>query len=447
MSKNVHVWEENITIPTYKVYPPEKGHLFIENRAYQGSSGKVYPLPVTEKISDKKEDVNYHAIYLENDYLKIMVLPELGGRIQRAYDKTNGYDFIYYNHVIKPALVGLTGPWISGGIEFNWPQHHRPSTYSPVDYYYQEREDGSATVYVSEIDKMYGTKGMGAFTLYPDKAYIEIKGQLFNNTDIPQTFLWWANPAVPVNDNTYSVFPPDVHAVMDHGKRAVSAFPIATGEYYKYDYSAGVDISMYKNIKVPTSYMAAHSDFDFIGNYDEGRKAGLLHVADHHISPGKKQWTWGNADFGRAWDRNLTDEDGPYIELMTGVFADNQPDFTWLKPYEEKTFTQYFMPYKNVGRVKNATKDAMVNFTIEDSTATLLLYTSGSYNGLTLSVEKEGNVLYSKTIDISPLQAFEDTFTTDTGSTAGCTVKVTATDGHTLVTYTGLEEKLAHRLN
>ena len=170
MSNNVHVWEENVTIPTYKVYPPEKGPLFIENRAYQGSSGKVYPLPVTEKISDKKEDVSYHAIYLENDYLKVMVLPELGGRIQRAYDKTNGYDFVYYNHVIKPALVGLTGPWISGGIEFNWPQHHRPSTYSPVDYYYQEREDGSATVYVSEIDKMYGTKGMGAFTLYPDKA-------------------------------------------------------------------------------------------------------------------------------------------------------------------------------------------------------------------------------------------------------------------------------------
>lgn len=442
MNKNVHVWEENVIIPTYKVYPPEKGPLFIENRAYQGSSGKVYPLPVTEKISDKKEDVSYHAIYLENDYLKVMVLPELGGRIQRAYDKTNGYDFVYYNHVIKPALVGLTGPWISGGIEFNWPQHHRPSTYSPVDYYYQEREDGSATVYVSEIDKMYGTKGMGAFTLYPDKAYIEIKGQLFNNTDIPQTFLWWANPAVPVNDNTYSVFPPDVHAVMDHGKRAISTFPIATGEYYKYDYSAGIDISMYKNIKVPTSYMAAHSDFDFIGNYDEGRKAGLLHVADHHISPGKKQWTWGNADFGRAWDRNLTDEDGPYIELMTGVFADNQPDFTWLKPYEEKTFTQYFMPYKNVGRVKNATKDAMVNFTIQDSAATLLLYTSGSYNGLTLSVEKDGNLLYSKTIDISPLQAFEDTFATDLTSTVGCTVKAVAADGHALVTYTGVEEKL-----
>ena len=130
----VKIWQQDTVIPTYKVYPPEKNPLFIEKRAYQGSTGKVYPLPVTEKISDTKEDVSYHAVYLENEYLKLMILPELGGRIQRALDKTNNYDFVYYNHVIKPALVGLAGPWISGGIEFNWPQHHRPSTYAPVDY-------------------------------------------------------------------------------------------------------------------------------------------------------------------------------------------------------------------------------------------------------------------------------------------------------------------------
>ena len=349
MAKHVRIWEEDCIIPTYSMAPPEKSPLFIEKRAYQGSTGKVYPLPVTEKVLDDKKDVSYRAVYLENEYLKVCVLPELGGRIQRAYDKTNGYDFVYYNHVIKPALVGLTGPWISGGIEFNWPQHHRPSTYSPVDYTFTSNDDGSCTIYVGETDKMYGTKGMAAISLYPGKAYIEIKGQLYNHTDLPQTFLWWANPAVPVNDDTFSVFPPDVHAVMDHGKRAVSTFPIATGEYYKCDYSAGVDISRYKNVKVPTSYMAAHSDYDFIGNYDENLEAGLLHVADHHVSPGKKQWTWGNGDFGRTWDRNLTETDGPYIELMTGVFTDNQPDFTWLKPHEEKTFVQYFMPYKGVG--------------------------------------------------------------------------------------------------
>ncbi len=435
MNAHVSVWEESVVIPTYKACAPEKSPLFIENRAYQGSSGKVYPLPVTEKIKDVKEDVRYTAVFLENDYLKVMILPELGGRIQRALDKTNNYDFVYYNHVIKPALVGLTGPWISGGIEFNWPQHHRPSTYSPVDYTFQQNNDGSASVFLSEIDQMYGTKGMGTITLYPDKAYIEIKGQLYNNTSTPQTFLWWANPAVPVNDHTYSVFPPDVHAVMDHGKRAVSTFPIATGEYYKYDYSEGIDISMYKNVKVPTSYMAAHSDFDFIGNYDTEREAGLLHVADHHISPGKKQWTWGNADFGRAWDRNLTETDGPYIELMTGVYADNQPDFTWLKPYEEKTFTQYFMPYKGVGRVKNATRDAMVGFDLKDGCAVVSLYTSGSFDRLTLTVEKDENILYSKELSTTPDSCFQDSFETELSSPDDCKITVTTKAGRTLVSY------------
>lgn len=438
----VHVWEETIILPTYPVYPPEKAPLFLENRAYQGSTGKVYPLPVTEKISDQKEDMAYHAVFLENDFLFIMILPELGGRIQRALDKTNQYDFVYYNHVIKPALVGLTGPWVSGGIEFNWPQHHRPSTYSPVDFSFRENADGSASVYVSEIDKMYGTKGMASFTLYPDKSYIEIKGQLFNRTDLPQTFLWWANPAVPVNDHTFSVFPPDVHAVMDHGKRAVSTFPVATGEYYKYDYSAGVDISCYRNIEVPTSYMAAHSDYDFIGNFDEKKDAGLLHVADHHIAPGKKQWTWGNSDFGQAWDRNLTDGDGPYIELMTGVYTDNQPDFTWLKPYEEKTFTQYFMPYKHVGRVKNATKDAALNLEFDNGQCMLKAYASGKYPQTVIKVIKNDEILFSDTADLSPDTYYEASFNTTLTELTGCTAVIFDKDQKELVRYTAAPREL-----
>ena len=176
--QSVTVREETVVIPTYRACEPEKSPLFIEKRAYQGSTGKVYPLPVTEKVSDEKEDVAYKALILENEYLQVMILPELGGRIQRALDKTNGYDFVYYNQVVKPALVGLAGPWISGGIEFNWPQHHRPTTFSPVDYTYCRNEDGSCTVSVGETDPMYGTKGMAQITLYPGRAYIEIRGQL-----------------------------------------------------------------------------------------------------------------------------------------------------------------------------------------------------------------------------------------------------------------------------
>ncbi|MGM0125302.1 hypothetical protein IGI37_002700 [Enterococcus sp. AZ194] len=440
---NVNMWEEKIIIPTYKTAVPDKNPLFFEKRVYQGSSGKVYPLPITEKIMDDKEGVEYNAVFIENAYLKVMILPELGGRIQRAYDKTNQYDFVYYNHVIKPALVGLVGPWISGGIEFNWPQHHRPSTYMPTEYKLVDNEDGSKTVYVSEIDQMYGTKGMAGFTLYPDKAYIEITGKLYNRTDTPQTFLWWANPAVPVNDHTYSVFPPDVHAVMDHGKRAVSSFPIATGTYYKYDYSEGIDISRYKNVEVPTSYMAYHSDYDFIGNYDEQKKAGLLHVADHHISPGKKQWTWGNGDFGQSWDQNLTDEDGPYIELMTGVFTDNQPDFTWLKPYEEKTFTQYFMPYKGVGRVKNATIKAALNIEIEDNQLVLTCYGTQKMADVSIHLSVDDQIIFSEKFQMSPID-FQTFTVTSSIETIDERVKVAVVskEGEILVAYQGEKQTI-----
>src|SRR5687767_12773773 len=215
----VKAWQELVKIPTYKIGNPDKNPMFLEKRVYQGSSGVVYPHPVIDKVYDEKEDKEWTALFLENEYIKIMILPELGGRIQMAYDKTNDYHFVYYNRVIKPALVGLTGPWISGGIEFNWPQHHRPGTFEPVDYMIENNEDASITVWVSEIEKMYHTKGMAGFTLYPGKAYVEVKARLHNRTCFPQTFLWWANPAVAVDETYQSVFPPDVHAVYDHGKR------------------------------------------------------------------------------------------------------------------------------------------------------------------------------------------------------------------------------------
>lgn len=405
--EGVKIWEEQVTIPTYEIGDADKNPMFLEKRVYQGSCGKVYPYPTTEKISPVKKDKKYNAVFLENQYIRVMVLPELGGRIQRAYDKTNDYDFVYYNRVIKPALVGLTGPWISGGIEFNWPQHHRPTTYMPVDHMIRENEDGSKTLFVHDVDQMYGTKGITGFTLYPDKAYIEIRGQLYNRTAAPQTFLWWANPAVAVNDHTQSVFPPDVHSVMDHGKRDVSRFPIATGVYYKYDYSEGVDISRYKNIPVPTSYMAEKSDYDFVGGYDYGREAGILHVADHHISPGKKQWTWGCGEFGKAWDRNLTDEDGPYIELMTGVYTDNQPDFTWLKPFEEKTFKQYFMPYKQVGAVKNASIHAILNMEVREDGIYVCVYGTGRYENAVILVKNCGEEIFRQETVLSPTDIFK----------------------------------------
>lgn len=432
----VKAWREKVVIPTYEVGTPEKNPIFLEKRVYQGSSGVVYPYPVIESISDEKTNKEYEVVFIENEYIKVMILPELGGRVQMAYDKIRRRHFIYYNHVIKPALVGLAGPWISGGIEFNWPQHHRPSTFMPVDTAIEHNSDGSVTVWVSEMERMFHQKGMAGFTLRPGHAYLEIKGAVYNRTDVPQTFLWWANPAVAVNDHYQSVFPPDINAVFDHGKRAVSSFPIATGTYYKMDYSAGVDISNYKNIFVPTSYMAVNSKYDFEGGYENDTKAGMLHVANHHISPGKKQWTWGNGDFGRAWDRNLTDTDGPYIELMAGVYTENQPDFTWLQPYEEKSFVQYFLPYRELGIVKNATKDLLMNID-QDGTSGKVNFKIFATSEQHVCVElrnDDGTMYYSKEVTITPENIMEENVDVKGALLSQLNLSITA-GGRTLLTW------------
>jgi tetratricopeptide (TPR) repeat protein len=404
----VTVRQETVTLPTWTTGAEDPNPMFLENRVYQGSSGAVYPYGVIDTLTGKREMRDYQAVWIENDFIRVMLLPELGGRIHRAYDKVMERDFVYYNEVVKPALVGLVGPWISGGIEFNWPQHHRPTTFMAVDVTFQQRENGAQTVWLGEVEPMRGLQVMTGFTLYPDKALIEITGKVFNGNATPRHFLWWANPAVKGGDDHQSVFPPDVTAVFDHGKRDVSAFPIAQGTYYKVDYSAGVDISRYKNIPVPTSYMADKSEYDFVGAYHHGEKGGLLHIADHHVSPGKKQWTWGNCDFGLAWDRNLTDSNGPYIELMTGVFTDNQPDFTWLAPYEEKVFVQNFLPYSQLGTLQNANTRAAVKLGRHNGVLQLGVYAIAPLSETTLELEAEGKTIWQRALSLQPAQAWQE---------------------------------------
>jgi hypothetical protein len=273
-SEPVRCWEQQVVIPTYPVQEADHNPMFLEKRVYQGSSGKVYPNPFTDRVALEKVDAKYRAIILENEYLQLMILPEIGGRIHAGLDKTNQYDVFYRQHVIKPALVGLLGPWISGGVEFNWPQHHRPSTYMPVHATIEEHPDGSFTVWLSEHDPMLRMKGMVGISLSPGKAIVEAKVRLFNRTPLPQTFLWWANVAVRVHDDYQAFFPPDVTFVADHAKRAISSFPIARNSYYGVDYRPGTDISWYKNIPVPTSYMVTESNYDFFGGYDHAWRRG-----------------------------------------------------------------------------------------------------------------------------------------------------------------------------
>ncbi|PXA04471.1 DUF5107 domain-containing protein [Coraliomargarita sinensis] len=398
-----------MVIPTYGLGEPEKNPLFFEKRVYQGSCGKVYPVPFIDKVlqDEPPVDTNYQAARLENEFVRLVMLPEIGGRIFLGQDKANrDYDFFYRQEVIKPALVGLAGPWISGGVEFNWPQHHRPGTYLPADVFVEEEPDGSATVWQSELDPLNRMKGMHGIRLRPGSALIELRGRLYNRTPLTQTFLWWANVAARVHENYQSFFPTDVHYVADHAVRAMSSFPIAENEYYGVDYAArpgANDLSRYSNIPVPTSYMVCQTEDNFFGGYDYDKEGGFIHVANRHISPGKKQWTWGNHEFGWAWDRELTDANGPYIELMAGVYTDNQPDFSYLAPYETKTFSQFWWPYQKLGPVQQANGLAAIRCVIEeDRSIDLGLAVSRPMDGVNIVVQNAGRVILEETVRITP---------------------------------------------
>jgi tetratricopeptide (TPR) repeat protein len=432
--EKVRCWEQQVVIPTYPVQDADPNPMFLEKRVYQGSSGKVYPNPFTDRVALEKVNQSYRAILLENDYIQLMILPEIGGRIHSGLDKTNQYDFFYRQHVIKPALVGLLGPWISGGVEFNWPQHHRPSTYMPVHASIEEQGDGSCTVWLSEHDPMLRMKGMVGIRLSPGKAIVEARVRLYNRTPLPQTFLWWANVAVRVDDQYQAFFPPDVTFVADHAKRAISSFPVACNSYYGVDYRPGTDISWYKNIPVPTSYMVTESKYDFCGGYDHGRQAGLVHTSNHYVAPGKKMWTWGNAEFGYAWDRNLTDEDGPYVELMAGAYTDNQPDFSWLQPYETKTFSQYWYPIQKIGPAKNANTEAAVNLEFDAGNARVAVCVT-SRRSVRVVLTRNGHPVINQLLELAPGQPFTKVIEAFGASPSEYALCVRDADGKELIAY------------
>jgi tetratricopeptide (TPR) repeat protein len=443
-TSKVRVEVSTVVLPTYLPAAPDMNPMFLEKRVYQGSSGKVYPLPFTDRIAEKPVDRKWKAIWIENEFLRVLVLPEIGGRIHRIVDKSTGYDLIYNQHVIKPALVGLAGPWISGGIEFNWPQHHRPATFLPVDHEIEKHADGSVTVWCSDHDPMCRMKGMHGVCLHPGKAYVELKVRAYNRTPLTQTFLWWANVATEVHEAYQSFFPPDVYYVADHARRSMSEYPLAQGHYYGVNYGergrngvpknevprqyipphcggkasvgyAANDLSFYANIPVPTSYMCMGSQEDFFGGYDYKAQAGIVHVANHHISPGKKQWTWGNHEFGYAWDRNLADANArgefpPYIEIMAGVYTDNQPDFSFLQPGETKTWSQYWYPIQKIGAAQQANLDAAIALRVNSgkgvSPVQLGISVTRRFSGAKILLIAKGKKLFSATRDLAPNAPF-----------------------------------------
>ncbi len=344
----VNITEVNETIPTYLAGPPDPNPMFFFGQGSQGAEGRIYPYALYDNLTNRKSDKIYKVVYIENEYVKIGILPEIGGRLFSAVDKTNNYSFIYTQHVIKPALIGLTGAWISGGIEWNIPHHHRASTFIPVQWAREEHPDGSKTIWVGELEIRHRMRWAVGYTLRPGSSVLGCSVRIINRTPEPHSMLCFANVAVAPNDQYQVIFPPGTQWYTGHSKRGFSPWPV----------SDSVDQSWYKNHPNSGSFFAWNYEDDFVAGFDHGRNAGIMTVADHNIVPGKKFFTWG---VGSMWDKILTDDDGPYLEIMVGAYSDNQPDYSWMQPFEERAFEISWYPFRGIDGVKNANLEADVN--------------------------------------------------------------------------------------
>ncbi len=399
----VRVWEENTVIPTYLAGEPEPNPIFNLGRNSQGAQGVVYPYPLYDSLTHQKVDRTYKMVYLENEYIRIGILPEIGGRLFEGVDKTNGYNFIYRQHVIKPALIGLIGAWISGGIEWNIPHHHRASTFLPVQYSVEDNADGSKTVWVGELEVRQRMRWAVGYTLRPGKSYVEARVRILNRTPVVNTMLCFANVAVHVNEDYQVIFPPSTQYGTFHGKREFVRWPIANAMYAGADFTKGVDVSWYKNHIQANSIFAWNYSDDFFAGYDHGKQAGTMAVADHNIVPGKKVWTWGDGPRGRMWDKILTDNDGAYDELMVGAYSDNQPDYSWLQPFDVKSFSMNWYPFRDIGGVKKGNLEAAVNLEVnKDGTVKLGFNTTSAHASAIVRLEAGSKVLLEETIAIDP---------------------------------------------
>ena len=430
----VDVAVESWKIPTYPFAEAEEMPMFAETCNHQGNTGNPYPQRVVSTADgEHRFEKEWTVIRLENEYIRLAIIPALGGRIFEAYDKVTGYDFLYRQHVIKPALIGAYGAWISGGIEFNWPFHHRPSTVMPVDYDVEKKEDGSVIVWLSEHAPNDRTKGMVGVVLRPDSNYFETRVEVSNRTPNKNNFLWWENAAVAVHEGYRLVFPPDVTYVHHHNDASHTTFPIASGQYGADNITEPKDISWHKNSRHATSYFSAPSKYDFFGGFDYVKNCGVLHIANHHISPGKKMFTWGYGSNAYNWEKKLTDSDGQYAELMAGCYTDDQPDFSWLAPYETKCFSQFWYPTQGIGYTTSATLDAAI--ALDREKRELRLNVTSVQNGLSIKVKgADGRVLLEKSVDMSPSAVV--TYAFEYPENELLTVEIKSENGKTLLDYT-----------
>jgi tetratricopeptide (TPR) repeat protein len=347
------VKNEKLTIPAYRLLPGDLNPMFDRKL-------NPYPYTLQNARSEYKENVEYDVVILENEYLILTVIPSLGGRLYSVVDKRNGRDVFYKNQVIKPRMIGTRGAWFSGGVEFNFPISHSPTTMDRVNYQMQNYEDGSVSIIFGNIELISGMNWKVELKLYPGKAYIEENVSLYNPTTSENRFYFWTNAAVEYNKNIELIYPFDW--CINH----------IEPDYIKWPFYKGINFSEAGNVPYAYETFGKLMTGNFFGIYDHGNDCGMVHYADRKLLKGAKFFHWGNDDMATSWNRALTDDDSKYLEIQSGLF-ESQSVFKFLKPHQELSWSEYWYPVSGMKGFKYAEKELAINYKSVDKGLELTL--------------------------------------------------------------------------
>jgi tetratricopeptide (TPR) repeat protein len=342
----VSVWRGSVQIPTYSEGPANPNPPFDVF-----SFGRFnYPYPIRDSLTDAREVVSWRSLHLENEYLRVTVLPDLGGHLYSCLDKRTGREMFYANSTIKKALIGYRGAWAALGIEFNFPVSHNWMSMSPVDFATASNPDGSGTIWVGNVDQVYGSHWRVQLRLEPGRPVLRQQVDLYNASDVRHRYYWWNNAAVQVWDDSQLVYPTELMAT--HGFTRIEPWPIDM---------KGRDLSIIRHqTDGPVSLFTYGTREGFVGVYHPHTNSGTVHVASPAQLPTHKVWSWGYDRDAADWRTALSDDDSAYVELQSGLFR-NQETYAFLEPQESVRFAEAWLPVRDLGGITRANNDAILS--------------------------------------------------------------------------------------
>ena len=350
----IEVRETRLERPWYAPGPPDPEPPLLPGFGRRGLP--VYPYTVTESLSAEPIPRAFRAVEIENDYLRLTFLPELNGRLYSLYDKLAARETLFANPELKPALVGVRGPWCATGIEVNCPSSHTVTTVDEVPCEWGVDEIGQGWFRAHDIEAVSGAAWSCTTILEPNSARVQMITRFANPTEEPARYYLWINAAFPVAPDSRFIFPPSTRQIFMEGGQ----HPGELG-YLDYPVHDGVDVSVLHNLTKHSSNFAVTPDEGFFGLYHPSSDHGVVHYADPHLVPGRKVWTWGFAPDGTLWHDALSETGGPYCELQSGPLR-SQLEYRTIAPGQVIEQRDVWLPIRGLGGLSWAGEGAALYY-------------------------------------------------------------------------------------